>query len=265
MSIEYKAELYKREAKFFFEIIKKNIKKNFIILDVGAGPGYLVEKLILNGYKKSYGIDKVSKGFSENFIIQKKYLKKVKVKKNFFFTTIDRFKLKKKFDIILLFSVVEHVQNWESLILNCFSKLKNNGKIIVNCPNYSSFYEPHFGLPIIINKKITYYIFKKKIKFIENKKNYKGMYKELNFMTYNQLIYFLNKNKLNYKFDKNIFFKYFTRIEKDKIFAKRHPYLSKIVNFIKIIKFSKLFFYLPIRIQPILQFEISKNSLKNKS
>ena len=66
-----------KRQNFFFEIIKKNIKKNFIILDVGAGP-YLVEKLILNGYKKSYGIDKVSKGFSENFIIQKKYLKKLK-------------------------------------------------------------------------------------------------------------------------------------------------------------------------------------------
>ena len=55
------------------------------------------------------------------------------------------------------------------------------------------------------------------------------MYKELNFMTYNQLVHFLNKNKLNYKFDKNIFFKYFTRIEKDKIFAKDIVFI-KIVN-----------------------------------
>ena len=68
-----------KERQNFFEIIK-NIKKNFIILDVGAGPGYLVEKLILNGYKKSYGIDKVSKGFSEN-LLYKKISKKVKVKK----------------------------------------------------------------------------------------------------------------------------------------------------------------------------------------
>ena len=63
------------------------------------------------------------------------------------------------------------------------------------------------------------------------------MYKELNFMTYNQLVHFLNKNKLNYKFDKNIFLNILQGSEKDKIFAKRHPYLSKIVNFIKIIKF----------------------------
>ena len=256
MNIEPKAKLYREEANFFFELIKKKIHKNSNILDVGAGPGFLVEKLILEGYPNTKGIDKISKGFSENYLIQKKFLRKVKKNKNFFFTTIEKFKSKKKFDIILLFSVLEHVENWEKLLLTCISKLKKNGKLIVNCPNYSSFYEPHFGLPIIINKKFTYFFFQKKINQLETKKNYKGMYQELNFITYYKLLFFLKKNKINFYFDRNILKEYFSRVNKDKLFKGRHPYLRKIVNFLNLIKLTKLFFYLPMRFQPILQFEI---------
>jgi 2-polyprenyl-3-methyl-5-hydroxy-6-metoxy-1,4-benzoquinol methylase len=80
MNIEPKAKLYREEANFFFELIKKKIHKNSNILDVGAGPGFLVEKLILEGYPNTKGIDKISKGFSENYLIQKKIFKKSKKK-----------------------------------------------------------------------------------------------------------------------------------------------------------------------------------------
>ncbi len=223
---------------------------------MGAGPGFLTEKLISEGFSKVLGIDKMSRGFEENLIIQKKYLKKIKPKKNFYFSTIEKLNPKKKFDIILLFSVLEHVKNWENLLLSCNKRLTKKGKIIINCPNYSSFYEPHFGLPIFINKKFTYMLYKQKINLIEKKKNYKGMYKELNFITYKKLIKYFLKNKLEFKFDRNILFEYFNRINKDKLFEKRHPHLSKFVKFIKMFGISKLFFYLPMRFQPILQFEI---------
>ena len=85
------------------------------------------------------------------------------------------------------------------------------------------------------------------------------MYQELNFITYNKLTYFFLKNSMNSVFDKKILKKYFLRINKDKLFKKRHPYLGKIVNFLNKIKLTKLFFYLPMRFQPILQFEIKKN------
>ena len=263
MNINPKAQLYREEANFFFNLIKKKINKNSKILDVGAGPGFLVEKLILEGFPNILGIDKISKGFTENYLIQKKFLKKIKKNKNFFFTTIEKFESKKKFDTIFLFSVLEHVENWEKLLLKCIMRLKKNGKLIVNCPNYSSFYEPHFGLPIIINKKLTYFFFKKKINELEKKNNYHGLYQELNFITYNKLTLFFKKNGMNSIFDKKILKKYFLRINKDKLFKKRHPYLGKIVNFLNKIKLTKLFFYLPMRFQPILQFEIKKISKIN--
>ena len=151
--------------------------------------------------------------------------------------------------------------NWEKLLLTCLSKLNKNGKLIINCPNYASFYEPHFSLPVIINKKFTYLFFKKKINNLEVRKNYIGLYEELNFITYPKLLFFLKKNKISFHFDRNILEKYFSRVNKDKLFKERHPCLSKIVNFLDIIRLTKLFFYLPMRFQPILQFEL-KNIIK---
>jgi hypothetical protein len=82
------------------------------------------------------------------------------------------------------------------------------------------------------------------------------MYQELNFITYYKLSLFLKKNKIKFYFDRNILKEYFSRVNKDKLFKGRHPYLRKMVNFLNLIKLTKLFFYLPMRFQPILQFEI---------
>ena len=85
------------------------------------------------------------------------------------------------------------------------------------------------------------------------------MYQDLNFITYHKLSLFLKKNKISFYFDRNILKNYFLRLNKDKLFKGRHPYLRKIVKFLKLIKLTKLFFYLPMRFQPILQFEIKNN------
>ena len=75
--------------------------------------------------------------------------------KNFHFKSIQNLRSKKKFDVIILFSVIEHVKNWKKLLEHCLSRLNKGGKIIINCPNYLTFYEPHFSIPIIVNKEIT--------------------------------------------------------------------------------------------------------------
>ena len=48
------------------------------------------------------------------------------------------------------------------------------------CPNYDFPYEPHFVIPIIINKKFTKFFFKNKINNHEKKTNEIGLWEGLN-------------------------------------------------------------------------------------
>ena len=253
-----KKKIYLEEANFFYNLIKSRIKKKNYILDLGAGPGFLVNKLISRGYKNVVGLDKMSSGFKENKQIQNKFLKNIKVNKNFFFKSLDHLNSKKKFDVIILFSVIEHVKNWENLLSQCLLKLNKNGKIIINCPNYFSFYEPHFKIPIIINKKITYFFFKKYIINFEKKNNYKGMYEDLNFININQLLLFIKKKKLKFYLDKKVLENYFLRVKKDKEFNKRHNYISLLIKILLKLGVHKILMFLPRKIQPIIHLEIKK-------
>ncbi|MDC0954713.1 class I SAM-dependent methyltransferase [Candidatus Pelagibacter sp.] len=258
-NIYYKKKIYKEEAKFFYSLIKLSIKKKDVILDLGAGPGFLTSLLISKGFKNVIGIDKISSGFKENKIIQKKFSKNIKMNKNFHFKSIQSLRSKKKFDVIILFSVIEHVKNWKRLLLHCLSRLNKGGKIIINCPNYLTFYEPHFSIPIIINKEITYLCFKKYISNFEKKNNYNGMYRELNFININQIISFVKRKKLDFNLNNKILEKYFLRTLMDKEFNKRHSNLTIIVKFLIKIGVHKLLKFIPKQFQPIIHLEIKKN------
>ena len=77
--------------------------------------------------------------------------------------------------------------------------LKDEGLNIIFAPNYDFPYEPHFVLPIIINKKITEFFFKKKIKKSEIKTNEVGLWEgkdgtALICATVKMTLYFCNVN-----------------------------------------------------------------------
>ena len=112
--------------------VKKNIKKKDEILDVGCGGGSLSLELARNGNKVT-GID-----------ISKKSLKTAKNNCNegllsrqrenvkFYNKSYDEFsKLKKKFDVIVFFKTLHHLQNTKKVIDITCSLLKKEGKIII--------------------------------------------------------------------------------------------------------------------------------------
>ena len=106
-----------------------NIKK-CNILDLGCGGGLVCEPLArLNA--KVTGIDFIE----ENIKIAKNHAKLSNLKINYFFKNINSLKIKKKFDIILLLEVLEHLENWENLIYNIKSLLNKNGYLIISTIN----------------------------------------------------------------------------------------------------------------------------------
>ena len=111
------------------QINNRNIK-NLKILDVGCGGGIICEPLARLGAKVT-GID-----FAPNNIkAAKLHSKKNKLKINYFYKDIEKSKLDEKFDIILMFEVLEHLDNWKKTIKSLKKNLNKNGIIIISTIN----------------------------------------------------------------------------------------------------------------------------------
>ncbi len=111
------------------QINNRDIKK-LKILDVGCGGGIICEPLARLGARVT-GID-----FAPNNIKAAKiHSKKNKLKINYIFNDIEKSKLDEKFDIILMFEVLEHLDNWKKTIKNIKKNLNKNGKIIISTIN----------------------------------------------------------------------------------------------------------------------------------
>ena len=111
------------------QINNRNIR-NLKILDVGCGGGIICEPLARLGAKVT-GID-----FAPNNIIAAKiHSKKNKLKINYIYKDIEKSKLDEKFDIILMFEVLEHLDNWKKTIKNIKKNLNKNGIIIISTIN----------------------------------------------------------------------------------------------------------------------------------
>ena len=110
-----------------FKIKKKDKPfKNLDILDIGCGGGLLCEPMCKLGANVT-GIDASKKNIS----VAKMHSKKNKLKINYIFSSPEKLKIKKKFDIILNMEIVEHVDDINFFIKKSSGFLKKNGLMFV--------------------------------------------------------------------------------------------------------------------------------------
>lgn len=110
-------------------LVKNIVNKNSTVLDIGCGAAKILESLPLVNY---YGYD-----INKNHInyAKKKYGLK---KNNFYCKKFNSKELKKlpKFDLVLLFGIMHHLENREldNILLISKKGLKKNGKLITCDP-----------------------------------------------------------------------------------------------------------------------------------
>ncbi len=114
---------------------KKNMNsanglKNLDILDLGCGGGLICEPLRRLGSNIT-GIDFVK----DNIKIAKNHAKISNLDIKYIFQDLSEIKLKKKYDVILLLEVIEHLEDWEEILKKTKNSLKPNGLIIISTIN----------------------------------------------------------------------------------------------------------------------------------
>ena len=131
---EGKFKILHKSLPIRIEYILKNINqkniKNLEILDIGCGGGLTCEPLSRLGASLT-GIDFVK----ENIKTAKKHADNSKLKINYIHSDINKINLKKKYDVILILEVLEHLDDWELLIKTINKNLKKEGKLIISTIN----------------------------------------------------------------------------------------------------------------------------------
>ena len=120
--------------KYIKESIIENFKlKNKIkplnrinILDIGCGGGLLSEPMQRLGANVT-GIDASIK----NIKIAKLHAQKNKLKINYLYSSPEKLKTKKKYDVILNMEIVEHVDDLQFFLKSCSKLLKKNGLMFI--------------------------------------------------------------------------------------------------------------------------------------
>ena len=106
------------------------ILKGLEILDLGCGGGLVCEPLARLGANVT-GIDFVK----NNIKTAKLHAKNSKLKINYINQDLFSIKLSKKFDIILMLEIIEHLNDWEDGVNKILKNLKPKGKIIFSTIN----------------------------------------------------------------------------------------------------------------------------------
>ncbi len=100
------------------------------ILDLGCGGGLVSESLAKLGAVVT-GVDFVK----ENIKIANDHASKNNLNINYINQNIEKLKIKKKFDVIIMFEILEHLDDWKVFIMKIKKNLKKNGILIISTIN----------------------------------------------------------------------------------------------------------------------------------
>lgn len=266
VNAEWYYENAKEDAVFGYECIKKYLRKNIKILEIGGGSHFLSQYLSFKGYQ----IVSIEPGNFQGGVIEK-IRDKTKSKKNsnlkIIDTNLESF-IKNNdisFDFIFSVNVLEHVDNIEVHLNKALLLLKNNQSIMcICCPNYTFPYDTHFFKFFIpFFPKFTFTkILKNKLVKIFGKKKY---YELLHGINFNCTYFKIKKMKLHVKFCNSMRI-IFDRFEKEDHFQERH-FTNKLVKYTyKVLCVTKikniLVNFFPRSLSPFLIMEFKKKNFQ---
>ncbi len=218
------------------------LKAGSKVLEVGSGAGILLSQITNEFASISFtGIEPVGPGFKKFEI----YIEKLKSKFNINLqnTSYENIDINEKFDLIFLINVFEHLPDWKDFLKFIRNHLTEHGKCIILCPNYGFPYESHFSIPIIINKKITKFIFNTYIKRYEIDNYCIGLWDSLNFVKWNNVRSFAKNTGLEISFKKFIITNLIKRLDTDAEFKyrqKKIAFIARLLLKLKIVDILEL-------------------------
>ena len=123
-------EIQPLRIKYIQDVVNKSKLDKMKILDLGCGGGLVSEGLSKIGANVT-GIDFVK----DNINIARIHAQKSNLNIDYKTLDFENEKISSKYDIIVIFEVLEHLSDWKSFIKKIQSNLKSNGVLIISTIN----------------------------------------------------------------------------------------------------------------------------------
>lgn len=230
------ASLWIAEAEFGFSHLKDpiiSLSPGSDILEVGSGSGILLSMLIEEYPKHNFtGIEPLGGGFS-NLRELNSAVRDVGAQ-----VSIEGYEQHQaKYDLIFCVNVFEHVKDWQHFLGWASESLKEGGVFLVLCPNYGFPYESHFKIPVVLNKQLTFRLFKRHILRFERDNQCAGLWDSLNFVKKSEVARVCQEKRSQLGFqmhdDVSIIDHMIRRASADPEFRKRQSMLGHIATALK--------------------------------
>lgn len=226
------SDLWISEAEFGFRHVKQycqSCPEGGDVLEVGCGSGILLSMLAERFERLNFsGIEPFGDGFASlaqlNTFVQESGVTIANC-------GYENFSADQAYDLIYCVNVFEHVDDWRHMLGWVSKMLKEGGKFVVLCPNYSFPYESHFRIPIFLNKSLTHSVFRKSISKLEEDTDTAGLWNSLNFVKKRDVERYIRRNddlSLALRDDTTIIDDMVDRVSEDEEFRKRQKIIGSI-------------------------------------
>jgi len=244
-----------------------DMPKDSEVLDVGAGLMLLSCQLQREGFQVT-ALEPIGSGFSL-FLELQRHVRLFADQKGFcpeiLPISVESLDIHGKFDFAFSFNVMEHVANVESAVSRVHASLKPGSEFRFYCPNYIFPYEPHFNIPTLFSKRLTYMIFRK---LILNPKadDPQGLWDSLNWI--NALKVQRTARRLRatqISFDSDALFNILERSVRDREFAaRRSSFIVSLIRTLVDCQLHRIAKLIPISLQPTMDCRVRKVLARNE-
>ena len=117
------------------------------VLEIGCGPGLILEIFRQNGWR-ALGTER-----NENAAAEARLIPGVEVTS----TGVEGLPQKAQFDLIVMFQVLEHLEDPVSVLRDCAQRLSLDGQIIINVPNFAS-WQARFAGPFWLHLDVPRHV-----------------------------------------------------------------------------------------------------------
>jgi SAM-dependent methyltransferase len=229
-------------------------------LEIGIGTGLLSYYLASNGYQIT-SIEPAEQGFGMMTSLHghvKNFFSVTNTKLTYYSSTLEDFTPKNKFDYIFSINVFEHMENPQQGLTKTNFLLNDGGIARIIAPNYGVPYEPHFHIPILLSKKITYIILRPRI-LAFNCFDPIGLWKSLNWISIRKSQRLLIRESIPFTFSLEATELYFGRLDSENEFLARKGLWFKVIA----TKLKFILRFLPVNLYPIFDLRIQKSKEDN--